>query len=753
MIKNKERLVAQGHIQEEGIDYEEVFAPVARIEAIRLFLAYDSFMGFKDPDHPDKVYKVVKALYGLHQAPRACQDKYVVEILKKFNYTDVKPASTPVDLEKPLVKDGDADDVDVHLYRSMIGSLMYLIASRTDIMFADSPFELVAYTDGDYARATQDRKSTIIGCQILGNRLISWQCKKQTVVATSTTEAEYVAAANLLTKGFDAGRFQYLVSILFEGRLLMSICYQAWIKGHVISTVVGDKAVHKELGNRMEMAATNTSSLEAEQDNDAQTRLATTSKQSNDPPLSRVNILGSREDNLKLIELMAHYTTLSALNALTKCPNLYASPIEQFWQTASLSTIEDGVIGITTTIDKKVNVFVSEASIRRHLKLEDSEGLKTLSTWIFFIHTILHCLSPKKTAWEQFSSDIATAIICLGSLSLNELRDLCTSLSKKVESLESELKQTKQTYHAAITKLIKRVKKLEQTIKTRQARRRAKVVIYYDEEAKEDPLKQGRSLIEELDLDAGISLLHLLQMQLEEDKVLKMFKLTPEEEEKLVLAVAKDKGKAIMHESEPPKKIKKRVQVQISVDEELAKKSDPAILRYHTLQNRPFSMAKVRKNMCLYIKNQVEKEIVQQDDVIAEQAVKESSRTARGRRKKLLTRKRARETLSEESTKKQKLEDDTEKEELQVYLKIVPEDESLDVESLATKYLIGDWETQILANNKYYYQIKRADGSVKHYKLFSAMLYDFDRQDVLELYRLVKERFQIASPKGYDLLV
>ncbi|GJR48970.1 retrovirus-related pol polyprotein from transposon TNT 1-94 [Tanacetum coccineum] len=195
------------------------------------------------------------------------QDKYVAEILKKFNYTDVKSASTLVDLEKPLVKDRDGDDVDVHLYRSMIGSLMYLTASRPDIMFAvcacarfqvtpktshllavkrifrylkgkptlglwysrDSPFELVAYTDSDYARATQDRKSTTGGCQFLGNRLISWQCKKQTMVATSTTEAEYVAAA--------------------------SCCGQ-----------VGDEAVHKELGDIMERATTTASSLEAKQD-------------------------------------------------------------------------------------------------------------------------------------------------------------------------------------------------------------------------------------------------------------------------------------------------------------------------------------------------------------------------------------------------------------------------------------------------------------------------------------------------------
>nr|GEV13207.1 hypothetical protein [Tanacetum cinerariifolium] len=135
VVRNKARLVAQGHTQEEGIDYEEVFAPVARIKAIRLFLAYASFMGFmvyqmdvksaflyrtieeevyvcqppgfEDPDYPDNVYKVVKALYGLHQAPRACQDKYIAKILRKFGLIDRKSASTPTDIEKPLLKDTD----------------------------------------------------------------------------------------------------------------------------------------------------------------------------------------------------------------------------------------------------------------------------------------------------------------------------------------------------------------------------------------------------------------------------------------------------------------------------------------------------------------------------------------------------------------------------------------------------------------------------------------------------------------------
>ncbi|GJZ16444.1 putative ribonuclease H-like domain-containing protein [Tanacetum coccineum] len=340
----------EGNWQEERIDYDEVFAPVARIEAIRIFLAFASYMGFIiyqidvksaflygkineevyvsqppgfiDPKFPKKVYKVVKALYGLHQAPKnwyatfstfllrngyrrgtidqtlfikkdkhdiilvqvyvydiifgstkrswceefealmksrfqmssmgeltfflglqvkqkedgifISQDKYVAEILKKFDFISVKTASTPIETQKPLVKDEEASDVDVHLYRSMIGSLMYFTASRPDIMFAVcacsrfqvnpktsylsvvkrifrylkgkpklglwcprvSSFDLEAYSDSDYTGANLDRKSTIGSCQFLGRRLISWQCKKQTIMAISTTEAEYVAAAN-----------------------------------------------------------------------------------------------------------------------------------------------------------------------------------------------------------------------------------------------------------------------------------------------------------------------------------------------------------------------------------------------------------------------------------------------------------------------------------------------------------------------------------------------------------------------------
>nr|GEW77775.1 hypothetical protein [Tanacetum cinerariifolium] len=462
VVRNKARLVAQVRTQEEGIEHEEVFAPVARIEAIRLFLAYVSFMGFmvyqmdvksaflygtieeevyvcqpsgfEDPDHHDKVYKVVKALYGLHQAPRAwyetlanyllengfhrgqidqtlfikkqkgdillvriyvddiifcatnkdlCksfkklmkdkfqmsligelifflglqvkqkedgifinQDKYVAEILKKFRLTEGKSTSTPIDTEKPLLNDPDGEDVDVQIYISMIGSLMYLTSSRPDIMFAvcacahfqvtpkashlhavkrifrylkgkphlglwylkDSPFDFVAYSDSDY------------------------------------TEAEYVAGA--------------------------SCCAQVlWIPNEMLD-----------------------------------------------------------------------YGYIAY--ALTVNPTIYVSYIKQFWNTVAVKQSND-VTRLQALVDKK-KVVVTKAAIRDALHLDDAEGVNCLpneeiftalacmgyekpstkttfykaffsSQWKFLIHTILQSMSAKRTSWNEFSSKMASVVICLST--------------------------------------------------------------------------------------------------------------------------------------------------------------------------------------------------------------------------------------------------------------------------------------------------------------------------------------------------
>ncbi|KAK1415001.1 hypothetical protein QVD17_30770 [Tagetes erecta] len=293
VVRNKARLISQGYTQQEGIDYEEVFAPVAQLEAIRVFLAYASFMkfkvfqmdvkgaflygpitddvyvrqppGFEDPEYPHRVYKLSKALYGLHQAPRIwyetlskhllehgfsrgqidptlfmkrenedllcvqvyvddiifgstsssmCkefeeimksrfqmssmgeinfflglqvkqsadgifinQSKFVEKLLKKFKMQDCQTIRTPFDANCKIQPDPKGKSVDQTLYRSMIGSLMYLTASRPDIIYLkgkpnlglwypyEGNFELYSYSDRDFGGCALDRKSTTGGSE------------------------------------------------------------------------------------------------------------------------------------------------------------------------------------------------------------------------------------------------------------------------------------------------------------------------------------------------------------------------------------------------------------------------------------------------------------------------------------------------------------------------------------------------------------------------------------------------------------
>ncbi|GJS25378.1 retrovirus-related pol polyprotein from transposon TNT 1-94 [Tanacetum coccineum] len=347
ILKNKARLVARGYRQEEGIDFEESFAPVARLEAIRIFLAFAAHMnmviyqmdvktaflngnlreevyvsqpdGFVDPDKPNYVYKLKKALYGLKQAPRAWYDmlssflisndfskgsvdptlfirregnelilvqiyvddiifaastpelcdlfakimcskfkmsmmgkisfflglqisqsprgifinqsKYALESLKKYGYESCDPVDTPMVEKSKLDEDKEGKAVDPSHYRGMIGTLLYLTASRPDLQFAicmcaryqarptekhlnavkrifrylkgtvhrglwypkDSSFALTAFADADHAGCQDTRRSTSGSIQLLGDRLVSWSSKRQKSAAISSTEAEYIA--------------------------------------------------------------------------------------------------------------------------------------------------------------------------------------------------------------------------------------------------------------------------------------------------------------------------------------------------------------------------------------------------------------------------------------------------------------------------------------------------------------------------------------------------------------------------------
>ncbi|GJT14926.1 ribonuclease H-like domain-containing protein [Tanacetum coccineum] len=412
-----------------------------------------------------------------------------------------------------------------------------------------------------------------------------------------------------------------------------------------------------------------------------------------------------------------------------------------------------------------------------------------------------------------------------GSMQLLELMEICTKLSDKVTALEDELRSTKAIYNKSLITLTKRVKNLENNLKLK--RRSTIVNSSKNKEASldiKDPSKQGR-MIELINQDENLNLVksskqgeahETAEHEMESD--VDFSTASPQnDDDKITLAktlvnikrsTVKDKGKAIMHESKPPKKIKKRVQVQMSIDEELAKKelqkqldereevaskssqahdidwSDPTVIRYHTLHNRSFFVAEVRKNMCMYLKNQggyklshfkgmkyeeikpifervwyqnqafipkdseiekevmnrsgfiqkqyteeeeekkkdeesskqVEEETVQKEDVIPEQVVKESSRKAEGKLKRKASKPR------EDKDKRQK-----------------------NVTPLAFKSPIVGWKSYY-KEDVGYYEIHRVDGSYKTYIFFSQMLNDFDREDLIVLYRLFNEKYASTRP-------
>ncbi|GJV97268.1 putative ribonuclease H-like domain-containing protein [Tanacetum coccineum] len=570
---------------------------------------------FEDPHFPDKVYKVEKTLYGLHKSPRAWYETlstYLIENGFRRGTIDktlfIKKDKGDILLVQVYVDDIIFGSTKKSLCDQFEGlmhkrSLMYLTASRPNIMFVvcacarfqvtpktshihavkrifrylkgqpklglwyprDSPFNLEDFSDSDYVKASLDRKSTTGGCQFLRRRLISWQCKKQTIVSNSTTEAEYVAVANccgqvlwiqnqmldygfnfintkiyidnesticimknlvfhsktkhieirhhfirdsyekkliqvikihtdhnvadLLTKAFDVSRPTIL------GKPKGSLRYLS-LSGPI--HLVANETVYKEWKDRIERAATTTSSLEVEQDSGNINRtqsIATLNESfpqgtgSGSGPRCQVTILGLQMLKLGLrLHLDSPMIHLSQELTHLKVGRTAIAKVKMV----------NGERQLQALIDKK-NVVITETSIRSDLNLEDAGGNDC-----FPIDTVFEELArmgAKTTAWNEFSSTMASTIICFAinkkfnlsnyifdamcfyitmteketneesvpkhsydpsqsgedRIQLHELMNLCTKLSNRVLALET----TKTAQALEIASLKSRVKKLE----------------------------------------------------------------------------------------------------------------------------------------------------------------------------------------------------------------------------------------------------------------------------------------------------
>ncbi|GJY16930.1 putative ribonuclease H-like domain-containing protein [Tanacetum coccineum] len=676
VVRNMARLVAQGYTQEEGTDYDEMDVKSAFLYGtIEEEVYVCQPPGFEDPQFPDKGFKVEKAFYGLHQALELGKERLNRELtsiarMKKLRNMD-------------------------HLYLKGQPKLGLWYPR-------DSPFDLEDFSDSDYAGASVDRKST-----------------------------------------------------------------------------TGDKTVYKEWKDRMERPVTTSSSLEVERDsgNINRTQYMETLNEplpqgtgSGSGPMCQVHIGGTKSNRF----------------ALSENPTIYDSHIKPFWQTVTVNTLDNGEQEIIVIVDGHVKT-VTIACVRKYLQLADVGGLSLLpNTKIFDQLSLMGKLRFLSLTQTPVADEAAFTCVDVvhggaaitvssidagqgsgnitkshtmpydsplpvghtpgsdeGSMTLHELTVLCIKLSNKMESLETELKQTKQTYGAAFTKLIKTVKKLEQTIKTSQARRRTKIIVSDDEEdlVAEDPSKQGRSMIEEMDLDAGISLVPLhIEVQGRYGQNLDTqegFGAGPEvttadaelntastfvstvspqrnadtTADDLTLvetlmeirkSAAKAKGKAKMDETESPRKMKQREQVQISRDAEVAQKLQEEVAadedfvqqlqagekcseedlpmklvelinqrklfaqqRAEAKRNKPMTPAQQKEYMSNYIKNQEGGYSIKQLKSLSFEQVKEIFETTIRKIREALA-------LGEESAEKEK---ELSKEELQKLLVIVPMEE------------------------------------------------------------------------------
>ncbi|GJR70043.1 reverse transcriptase domain-containing protein [Tanacetum coccineum] len=398
-----------------------------------------------------------------------------------------------------------------------------------------------------------------------------------------------------------------------------------------------------------------------------------------------------------------------------------------------------------------------------------------------------------------------------GSLKLQELMNLITTLSDRIGVLEADLTKTKKTYSSAYTKLILRVKKLEAQIKVGKARRHTRLVLSDTEVGADDSSKQGRKFSDEEVQEKASTATELFIQEVTPTEVIQDQEGSGKESDEVSTAglkkgpVSEEVPTVSTAEEEPKKKSKKDLEqeqlsyaeairleeqmneeqrAQIARDEEIARQwdeeerkramdaakstkkidwNDPSVIRYHSLKMKPKTIAQARRNMIKYLKNQGNYKIsdfkgMSYNDIKPifkkiwdfNQNIKPIDAEQGSKKQKSPEKERSTEKIMEEEAVTQEEREEVVKEPA---AKRKKEEAPIEVESLLTKFPIVDWKTCVLTETFMYYQVFRGDGSSKNYKVLSEMLEDFDRMDVEELFRLPDKDDEIwRDQHEYNLL-
>nr|GEV86243.1 ribonuclease H-like domain-containing protein [Tanacetum cinerariifolium] len=701
----------------------------------------------EDPDHPEKVYKVVKALYGLHQAPRAwyetlasyflengfhkgqidqtlfikkqkgdillvqiyvkqkedvifiSQDKYVAEILKKFGLTEGKLASTPIDTKKPLLKDPNGEDVNIHIYRSMIGSLMYLTSSRPDIMFA--------------------------------------QCKKQTAVGTSSTEAEYVASASCCAQvlWIQNQMLDYGKSDPSEGfNQIIDFLNRSYIKYALTVSPTIYVSCIKQFWNTVAI------------------------KQSND--VTRLQALVNKKkvvvteatirdvlhlDDAEGIECLPNEDIFTELARMGyEKPSTKLTFYKAFF--SSHSTMASAVICLSTGRKFNFSKYIFESLVRnvdssskfymypRFIHLIIQNQLGDLST-----HTTKY-ISPALTQ-KVFANMRRVGKGCLG-VDTPLFEGMLVAREPEEQGDAEEQGNDDNAAEEPVTAVDDRIESSDNTIM-------------------EDVSNQGR-MIDELDKDEGAVLMNEKEETeevkditeiLEVVEVVTNAKLIIE----VVAAVSKTINAAPVVPTVPTVVVPTITTAPVKVAVHSTRQRRGVVIRDPEDESSAKTPLKTKskdkgkgqgKPICAEIPDDEEKTLdisssSKEYDDSKEQMEEEENRAIAS----------INETLAQKAAKRRRLNKEAEDvEELKQHLEIMP-DEDDDVYTKATllarKVLVVDYQI-VHFNNKPHYKIIRADGTHQLYVSFIILLKNFDREYLESLWIIVKERFSTSKPNNFS---